>query len=537
MTRKMVKIFLYAFLFSAKATTLYDTTIIGKDTVVICSTKSEGGSLIGYKEYKNSKIDGITKEWYENGMLRRIQKFKSGCPQDTVFKYHSNGAISAILPYKNCVREGLRIEFSITGDTIALGNAKNGKAVGTHYAWYEKGKRKFITTYNDSGKKDGLSVRWREDGTVQDSVLYRNEEIIEGWYYYDNGKLHHHLKKKGNDQYYSLVFYDPKGKKCGEVKNGNGTYLFYQTDGSSPAKVTKENGWSVSIEEVDPVTLKVIDPTKTPEAIRKRIADSLGLKAMEAIKNDNVDSIKSLIKSGFDINTVFRDPEYFEADITMLHFAALLRKEKVARFLMDNDADPNIQENQTRRIAAEVAFECRYDFDFVIIFLERIDMPKYGNLLFGTTGFMTKVLIADSLKLFKYMVDKGYDPYLLTDEDLDVFYIAAMEGSVKCLEYLFTICDVPEYEFKDGFTIYHVAATSVNGEQVIKLLVKNGIPTSFLCMKNEYNGYTPYDYAVSCAADCRSYETQKREKYLKTAAYLKELQKKYCGTKDTNEKR
>jgi hypothetical protein len=56
-------------------------------------------------------------------------------------------------------------------------------------------------------------------------------------------------------------------------------------------------------------------------------------------------------------------------------------------------------------------------------------------------------------------------------------------------------------------------------------------------MKNEYNGYTPYDYAVSCASDCRSYETQKREQYLKTAAYLKELQKKYCGTKDTNEKR
>src|SRR5690606_2756582 len=126
------------------------------------------------------------------------------------------------------------------------------------------------------------------------------------------------------------VFYDPKGKKCGEVNNGNGTYIFYQSDGSSPAKVTKENGRSISIEEVDPVTMKVIDPTKTPEAIKKRIADSLGLKAMGAIKNDNVDSIKSLLKSGFDINTVFRDPEYFEADITMLHFAALLKKEKVA---------------------------------------------------------------------------------------------------------------------------------------------------------------------------------------------------------------
>ncbi len=529
----MVKIFLYAFLFSAKATTLYDTTIIGKDTVVICSTKSEGGSLIGYKEYKNSKIDGITKEWYENGMLRRIQKFKSGCPQDTVFKYHSNGAISAILPYKNCVREGLRIEFSITGDTIALGNAKNGKAVGTHYAWYEKGKRKFITTYNDSGKKDGLSVRWREDGTVQDSVMYRNGEMIEGWYYYDNGKLHHHLKKKGNDQYYSLVFYDPKGKKCGEVKNGNGTYLFYQTDGSSPAKVTKENGWSVSIEEVDPVTLKVIDPSKTPEAIKKRIADSLGLKAMGAIKNDNVDSIKSLIKSGFDINTVFRDPEYFEADITMLHFAALLRKEKVARFLMENGADPNIYENQSRLIAAEVALECRYDFDFVKIFLERVDMSKGGPI-----GFMKNVLRADSLRLFKYMVDKGFEPYEISDEEINVFQIAAFNGSVKCLKYLFTIRDVPEFKEEDGFSIYHCAAFSKkNGVETIKLLVENGVSTSYICQRDKSNSFTPYDYAVRHASRCSSYETQKREQYLKTAAYLKELQKKYCGIKDTNEKR
>jgi antitoxin component YwqK of YwqJK toxin-antitoxin module/ankyrin repeat protein len=508
-----------------------DTSIVKNDTFVTCTTISDG-KIIEIDRMKNDKFHGLQQSWYKNGQLKRILNYNEGDLLDTTFSYYESGKLRSI-----GLDNGRWFTLSENGDTLSVGNKRNGKSIGTHNAWYENGNREFTITYNDSGKKDGLSVRWREDGTVQDSVIYRNGEMIEGWCYYDNGNLQYNLKKKGNDQYYSLVFYDPKGKKCGEVNNGNGTYIFYQSDGSSPAKVTKENGRSISIEEVDPVTMKVIDPTKTPEAIKKRIADSLGLKAMGAIKNDNVDSIKSLLKSGFDINTVFRDPEYFEADITMLHFAALLKKEKVARFLMENGADPNIQENQSRRIAAEVAFECRYDFDFVIIFLEGIEMPKYGNLLFGTTGFMTKVLTADSLKLFKYMVDKGYDPYLLTDEDLDVFYIAAMDGSVKCLEYLFTICDVPEYEFKDGYTIYHSAASSVNGEQVIKMLVKNGIPTSFLCMKNEYNGYTPYDYAVSCASDCRSYETQKREQYLKTAAYLKELQKKYCGIKDTNEKR
>ena len=510
-----------------------DTVLSDNDTIVKCKVYDAKGNLHRIKHYRNGKLDGIQEEYYASGKLKQRTIYNDGCEIDSLVSYHENGKLECVIYYSNCKCNGEVLVFDENGDTVQHGMCKNGKTIGILQNWYKKGRKSSYFTYNDSSKKDGLSVRWREDGTVQDSVIYRNGEMIEGWYYYDNGKLHHHLKKKGNDQYYSLVFYDPKGKKCGEVKNGNGTYLFYQTDGSSPAKVTKENGWSVSIEEVDPVTLKVIDPTKTPEAIRKRIADSLGLKAMEAIKNDNVDSIKSLIKSGFDINTVFRDPEYFEADITMLHFAALLRKEKVARFLMENGADPNIYENQSRLIAAEVALECRYDFDFVKIFLERVDMSKGGPI-----GFMKNVLRADSLRLFKYMVDKGFEPYEISDEEINVFQIAAFNGSVKCLKYLFTIRDVPEFKEEDGFSIYHCAAFSKkNGVETIKLLVENGVSTSYICQRDKSNSFTPYDYAVRHASRCSSYETQKREQYLKTAAYLKELQKKYCGIKDTNEKR
>ncbi len=503
-----------------------DTTILNNDTFVTCTTTSDG-KIIEIDRMKNDKFHGLQQEWYKNGQIKSVMNYNDGNLLDTTFSYHESGRLRSI-----GLDNGRWFILSENGDTLVIGNKKDGKSVGKRCTWFENGQRESITTYNDSGKKDGLSVQWREDGTVQDSVIYRNGEIKEGWYYYDNGKLHYILKKRDKDKYYSMICYDPKGKKCGEVKNGNGTYIFYRTDGTFPKRNTLVNDECVLLEDLDPVTLKVIDPDSTPEAIKKRIADSLGLKAIEAIKNDNVDSIKSLLKSGFDINTVFREPEYFKSDITMLHFAALLNKKKTAKFLMDNGADPKILEKQSGLMAAEIAFECRYDFDFVTMFIEEIDIQDV------TYQFLEKVLSADSLRLFQYMVEKGFDPYQLDEEDMDVFSIAAMDGSIKCLEYLFSICKDHEYNFEDGFTIYHVAASSkLNGVQTIKLLVKNGVPTSFICLKDRSNNFTPYDYAMRLASNCTSFEAPKREKYLKTAAYLKELEKKYCGQMDTTEKR
>lgn len=505
-----------------------DTIVLKNDTFVTCTTISDG-KLLEVDNIKNGKWHGLQQEWYKNGQIRSILNFIDGNLLDTTFSFYESGKLKSI-----GLDNGRWFTLSEKGDTLVVGNKKDGKSIGKRCAWFENGKRNFIFTYNDSGKKDGLSVQWREDGTVQDSIIYRNGEMIEGWYYYDNGKLHYYYKKKDCDQCYSQIFYDPKGKKCGEEKNGNGTYIFYSSDGSSPVRITKVNNEWTSYDDLDPITLKVIDPDSTPEAIKKRIADSIGLKAIDAIKNDNIDSIKSLLKSGFDINTVFREPERFRSNITMLHLAALLNKKKIAMFLMENGADPDIREDQRKWIAAEVAFDHGYDFDFVIIFLEGISMPKFGGITYGATSFMEKVLSADSLRMFQYMVDKGFDPYMIREEDLDVFEIAAIDGSVKCLQYLLSICGVPEYSEKDDHSIYHMAACSdVNGSQTIELLVKSGIMPSLICIRDKHNGYTPYDYAIKKASRCTpGYEAPKKKQYLKTAACLKELEKKYCGKKD-----
>ncbi len=177
--------------------------------------------------------------------------YRDGCPIDTVYEYYPNGRLKSIIPYSDCNRNGWRIELSINGDTLAKGNSNKGKSIGTHYAWWSKGRLKFRMNFNDSGQLHGLSEEWRQDGSRKDSIVYEFGEIIEARSYFENGKVRFHLKQKPGAQVFSAIYYDPSGKKTGEVKRGNGTYISYSPDGTTANRVKMEKGEVTSMVEID----------------------------------------------------------------------------------------------------------------------------------------------------------------------------------------------------------------------------------------------------------------------------------------------
>ena len=99
--------------------------------------------ILAIRNFKNGKRHGTTKEWYINGKIRAIRNFENGCPLDTSYYYHTNGNIKNITPYKNCKTDGQFLTLSENGDTLAKGYAHDGKSIGTHYARYTNGKRRF----------------------------------------------------------------------------------------------------------------------------------------------------------------------------------------------------------------------------------------------------------------------------------------------------------------------------------------------------------------------------------------------------------
>ena len=151
------------------------------------------------------------------------------------------------------------IYFSDEGDTLTKSYFVGKKTVGVLKQWYQDGHLKSVAVYNNSGKKHGLSETWNEDGTRKDSTVWDNGNIIELRTYFYNGKVRYWIKKVDSTTVKTLeaVYYDIDGKKCGEVKNGNGTFISWADDAS--------RGWLKTYKDGEEVSSRKIKPDENPD--------------------------------------------------------------------------------------------------------------------------------------------------------------------------------------------------------------------------------------------------------------------------------
>jgi hypothetical protein len=56
--------------------------------------------------YKNNKVEGLVKKYYENGALKEEAPYKKGKLEGLVKKYYESGAIQWEIPFINGKREG-----------------------------------------------------------------------------------------------------------------------------------------------------------------------------------------------------------------------------------------------------------------------------------------------------------------------------------------------------------------------------------------------------------------------------------------------
>jgi len=213
-----------------------DTLLVRNDTTVVCTTFHSSGQVTAINSYLNGKLHGTQKSWYKNGQIESMIVFRRGILADTSYAYYKSGALK-----QRTVQTGITISLYENGDTLTVTTVKNGRQIGRAKSLYPYGTLKSVTHFNDSGKKHGLSERWREDGTRKDSIVYDNGDVVEVRRYYDNGKLRYYKRQKAVNRDINAVYYDPHGKKCGEVKNGTGTYISYSDDGKSARRVYFEN--------------------------------------------------------------------------------------------------------------------------------------------------------------------------------------------------------------------------------------------------------------------------------------------------------
>lgn len=153
-------------------------TIMFPGTEKICQTV----------EYKDGKKNGKLKEYYDNGNLKTVQQFKDDKNIDTALYYHKNGVLAVIQMHDNGSKEGCWKKYNELGklysdmcfennllngtsltytykslNLIERFNYKDGNKQGKQETFYNSGKPKSVTYYNEDRLSLG-TIEWFESG-------------------------------------------------------------------------------------------------------------------------------------------------------------------------------------------------------------------------------------------------------------------------------------------------------------------------------------------------------------------------------------
>ena len=149
--------------------------------------------LVG--KYKHGNKEGFFKKYSNDGNLKKAEKFTDGVIQENVAKlkkldvkkdYYKNGKVKIVASYKDGVPEGIRREYSEDGTVENSYIFKNGVIIG-----------KGIIT--QKGERDGFWNEYFDNGNIKAKGNYRKDIKTGEWkYYHKSGKLEQEGKFNDN---------------------------------------------------------------------------------------------------------------------------------------------------------------------------------------------------------------------------------------------------------------------------------------------------------------------------------------------------
>ena len=116
----------------------------------------------------------MSREYYENGQLKRELENVSGKPEGVVREFYENGQLKARGNYINGKREGLLREYFESGVMKGEWNYTNDMREGIAREYFENGEIKYLDTYKRDQRINRKAYLEREDATA---VSQEHDEI------------------------------------------------------------------------------------------------------------------------------------------------------------------------------------------------------------------------------------------------------------------------------------------------------------------------------------------------------------------------
>ena len=149
-----------------------------KDGMSIMFRNNDKNDTIKYETYKDDKLDGVKKEFFENGKPKRVVHYKKGLPDGTHQTYNEEGKLMVDIGFKEGKNNGTWKYYFDDGKEANVQNWLNGVKNGEFKNMDEKGlilKQEFFK----KGIPDGKHIENYEDGKPKHVTQYLKGEKIE----------------------------------------------------------------------------------------------------------------------------------------------------------------------------------------------------------------------------------------------------------------------------------------------------------------------------------------------------------------------
>lgn len=179
------------------------------------------GTLVKTQQFKNDSLNGISREYGIDGKtVIEEQEYFNGRNKYKARTYFSSGKLEKEQTFENNEINGYSKEY------------------------YENGKLKEYLTVKD-GILNGVCRKYYDTGILMEEVEFRQGQFHNiRKYYHPNGKIWL-VQEFNNGLPWTIIGnYDAKGIKrdAGTLKNGTGTVLYYNDDGTLRESISYLNG-------------------------------------------------------------------------------------------------------------------------------------------------------------------------------------------------------------------------------------------------------------------------------------------------------
>ncbi|MEP6834116.1 MAG: hypothetical protein ABJB74_12010 [Gemmatimonas sp.] len=100
----------------------------------------DGGVLKRDANYRDGKLNGVTRGWHENGQVDYARTYSAGLEEGTHKGWYENGGRRFEYHFRNGVSEGVSKQWYRNGKPYTLFHFTNGQEAGQQQMWDTEGK-------------------------------------------------------------------------------------------------------------------------------------------------------------------------------------------------------------------------------------------------------------------------------------------------------------------------------------------------------------------------------------------------------------